>query len=776
MWRWFCLRAAGFPFELLDELADPQLAVLADQLNVAPDTAGQDGYLDRVRTAGRAVSVALHRAAADPRVREAVSWQNPAALTSGFDTLLRRDPRVVARTGRHRRTEALVTSYLHRYCAKNDTIGFFGPLRWGRIDLRQTAPIVRTDDGTRGARALYLEGWAVAALGRALAEPLRPWLVPRLLPQFDVAGGMLHPPPGEPVPLDAAEAAVLDALRPGRSARDVVAVAKPTGDRRPLWAALDRLHRDGRIEWTLEVPADDLDGLAALRALVRQVDAVPVRNDALGRIDELSAAVGAVAAARGDAEAVRRAGTELADTFTKLTGSGATRRPGELYAGRTLVFEECRQPDSVALGPAALEPLRAPLALVLDSARWFTAAGAALYRRALGEIFTELTGRPGRQSDEQPGPELPFIEFWLASRDLLITAPQRVVDPLTRVLQQRWGKLLAAEPAVRRVRRTAAELAPGVASAFAATGPGWPAAVHHSPDLMIAAPDVDAVAAGRADWVLGEIHPGYHTMRYASWVDCHPAPQELATAFAADLPDGVIRVGATGEQGGSATRFSPRLRSAGQRRFVLAVDTCDADPRWDVLLGRCVVVRRGDDLRVRRRCDGAEFDLTEVVADLIAGSLMPHFRLLAPAAHQPRVSIDRLVVNRESWTVPAREPTVVGFADEPDEARRFLALRRWATRLGLPRHVFVRASGEAKPVHVDLTSLASAEVLARLARRAGGAGNGAEPRLVVSEMLPAPDQLWLVDARGRRYSCEFRLVATSTSPAGGTAATADHGR
>jgi hypothetical protein len=31
--------------------------------------------------------------------------------------------------------------------------------------------------------------------------------------------------------------------------------------------------------------------------------------------------------------------------------------------------------------------------------------------------------------------------------------------------------------------------------------------------------------------------------------------------------------------------------------------------------------------------------------------------------------------------------------------------------------------------------------------------------LSVSEMLPSCDQIWLPDAQGRKYTCEFRITA-----------------
>ncbi|WP_416906376.1 lantibiotic dehydratase [Micromonospora echinospora] len=273
---------------------------------------------------------------------------------------------------------------------------------------------------------------------------------------------------------------------------------------------------------------------------------------------------------------------------------------------------------------------------------------------------------------------------------------------------------------------------------------------------MVAAPDLAAITAGDdVDWVLGELHPGYHTMRYASWVDCHPDPAALAGAMAADLPGAVVRIGATGSQGGSATRFSPRLLAPGHRRLVFAPDTCGHDPDHDLVVGDCDVVDTDGRLLVRRRSGGEGHDLVEVFADLVAANLMPHFRLLSPAPHRPRVAIDRLVVSRESWTVPAGG---VDFAGDPDEARRFVRARSWAKRLGLPRHVFLRCTGERKPVHVDLASLASVEVLCRAVRRARRTGGDAA-EVSVTEMLPDPEQLWLTDADGRRYSAELRLVA-----------------
>ena len=103
----------------------------------------------------------------------------------------------------------------------------------------------------------------------------------------------------------------------------------------------------------------------------------------------------------------------------------------------------------------------------------------------------------------------------------------------------------------------------------------------------------------------------------------------------------------------------------------------------------------------------------------------------------------------------ATEPA---FADTLDESARYLQARAWAAGHGLPRHVFVRFTGERKPVYADLTSLASIDLISRSLRRARR-NAGADATVTVTEMLPTPDQAWLTDAQGLRYTSELRMVA-----------------
>jgi Lantibiotic dehydratase, N terminus len=138
LWRDFAVRSAGFPVDGLDVFGP-----------------GDEGSR-------------LRDVAARPDFVEAVTWQNPAAVANAV-------ARVAAEAGRpsdRRRREAVVASYWQRYCAKNDTIGFFGPLAWGRIDDDAEALAFRSHDLER-ERVIHLEAWGVQALAETIDPELR---------------------------------------------------------------------------------------------------------------------------------------------------------------------------------------------------------------------------------------------------------------------------------------------------------------------------------------------------------------------------------------------------------------------------------------------------------------------------------------------------------------------------------------------------------------------------------------------------------------------------
>jgi amino acid adenylation domain-containing protein len=754
------VRQGGLPDPMpyaADEALARRLAearhALADALDGLAAT--EEAFTRAWQTASADRSAALRAAAADPRFREAVTWQNRHAVRTGLDRLLAGDP--ASRDSQRRQHEALVATYLQRYCAKNDTIGFFGPVGWARI-TDQDAPL-RVEHGAAplATRTVYFENWAVAELAEVLTHrdpALRPWLVPRRLPFVAVDDGSLRLPLTPPIPLSPATARLLAACDGVRTAGDIAAelVADPdSGLQTPeqVYELLAQLRDARRITWSLEVPKEDLFPERALRQRLGTVDDPAVREPAMAALDELVRTRDEVAAAAGDPDRLGAALAGLEETFTRLTGNAPTRRAGRVYAGRTLVYEDCRAGTEVTLSPALTATLWPALGLLLDSARWFTFAGAALFRRACQERYRELVQRGGEST-------VPFADFWLWANDLLFDLPERLVAPVVRGLRDRWARILPPIAAgTRRVEVASADIAERVAAEFAAPRPGWAGAYQHSPDVMLAAASVEAIARGDFRWVVGEVHPGVNTLRSALFVAQHPRPAELVAAMETDLPGPRVVLAATGEEGGAPARLTDKLVTDRDLRLVFGHDSCGLDPRTSVAVADCVLEERGGALVVRSRDGRYALPLAEVVGEALMIHLLQRFDIRQPADHQPRITVDRVVIARETWRFAAGD---LDFADTADEATRFRQVRRWQRASGLPRYVFVGTPVEKKPFFVDFASLAAVDGLARAVRRTVRSA-GPDAVLRFSEMLPRPDQLWLTDADGNRRTAEFRLVA-----------------
>src|SRR5205085_1931106 len=84
--------------------------------------------------------------------------------------------------------------------------------------------------------------------------------------------------------------------------------------------------------------------------------------------------------------------------------------------------------------------------------------------------------------------------------------------------------------------------------------------------------------------------------------------------------------------------------------------------------------------------------------------------------------------------------------------------RRWMRTHNMPRWVFVRTTTEKKPFYVDFDSPTTLDAFARAVRRTAESPY-ADAHIKVTEMLPDPQQIWLLDREGQHYTSELRIVA-----------------
>ncbi|MFD3699104.1 lantibiotic dehydratase [Streptomyces sp. NPDC058646] len=131
----------------------------------------------------------------------------------------------------------------------------------------------------------------------------------------------------------------------------------------------------------------------------------------------------------------------------------------------------------------------------------------------------------------------------------------------------------------------------------------------------------------------------------------------------------------------------------------------------------------------------------------------------AGVTSRPRVVHGDVVLSRRSWTTTVAELPAAGAR----EAGHFLEWQRWRRAHGLPGQVFATVSAGpsalgAKPQYVDFDSLLSLASFESLLREPGH-------RVVFREMLPAPDALHAVSARGAHVAELAVETFTTRTPA-----------
>jgi hypothetical protein len=612
LWRDFAVRSAGFPVDGLNRFG--------------PEDEPQ-----------RLVDIA-----ADPQFQEALTWQNREAL----ETAARKLSVNGSKPSKRRQREELVATYWQRYCAKNDTIGFFGPLAWGQIV--DDGPAVKTrSGGLVRSRSVHFEVWAIELLARAIGADvgiaMGPW------PERDLRAGLE----------EHADAAVRDR------------------------------------------------GLAALDRIERARDAV----------------------ADADPEHLGAALVAFDSEFAAAVGGPPVRDDSLSGGGRTPLYLDCMRDLDAVVGPVVVDELARTLPALLESARWYCGRSFAHGRALLRELVP-----PGRQ------PLAPLYGRIIGT--LVQRVPELLADDLKEV-QRRWAILLAdgdVDTLSARAR-----------DAFSDHGPAWPMTVFHSVDVQIAAADEDAIERGEFLAVAGDFHAGGNPLGQGLFAHQHPERDRFLKQW--DTEWGSPKLGGLPPRAAAGIPMTARLYPAFfQPDDILILPGPDvAAPRGHRALPLSELFVDGDEVTDARETFRAP--LTHVVFVAMFLPVVMTFEPFPVSQHDPRLTISRTVLRRETW-----RPRVGDCPTEPD------AVAAWAHDRGMPRRVFCRMPGERKPTYLDVESPVLTRLLCRRIRRAQRAGPDHE--LYVTEMLPGPDECWL-EQDGERFTSELRLVAVDTTRRGG---------
>jgi hypothetical protein len=613
---------------------------------------------------------------------------------------------------------------------------------WGTVD-DAAATSVRTGTGLVRDRAVTFEAWALIDLADRLATDLdvRRWWAPALPPHLTVVGRHLHRPLLAPVELSERDAAVLARCDGATPAHEVVA---GLGLRTEAdgYLLLDRLVERELLVWDAGLPLSPA-AEPVLRERIAAIGDEKTRARAAQGFERLCAARDAVAGAAGEPAALRAALSTLDAEFTAATGRAPSRRAGQMYAGRTLTYEDTSRDVDLVVGRGLLDALAGPLDVVLRAARWLSAEFGAACER----IADDVVGTPRAP--------VRLAEVWPLVQGMLFDPEDGPAQTIGAEFTARWARLFGLPTDAAEVRLGAAELAGPVAELFAAHGPGWPSARVHSADIQACARDVAELDRDGTLLVLGELHPAYNPFDSALFSPWHPDPAALRAAHDAEFGPRIRLL-----HGDDMPRNTGRARYGliGDGDCELGVAPARGAAGHTVAASAVLVERRDGDLTAVLP-DGRAWPLVEAFGNLLTVLLLDSFKLVGPAAHSPRIVLDRLVVARRTWRTTV---AATGLADVTGERERFLAARRLRGDLGLPERVFVKLGTEAKPCYVDLAGPAYVQAFATMLRTA--ARTGPDVRVTFSEQLPTTVDSWLPDPAGRRYVSELRLQLTD--PAG----------
>jgi hypothetical protein len=726
LWPVVALRSAGFP-------AKDVLCASADQDEVFPEIEN--------------VSRALSEIVQDDRFREALLWQNPKMVDNWlqeFDAAaeLRRQPSDT------RRRLSTLARYLQRYATKNDTVGFFGPVGWATVDSLFAGAFVQKGDGAEVHRRSYFEPWSIEVLARLWEQDLelRQHLRPVLSSAARLDDGTLVLPRKADVPLTSSERAVAELCDGTASAAEIAQrLGRSFED---ISGTLSRLVSQDAVVWGLHVPfGEHMD--AGLADLLESLPPSGARDRCIAELKRLRAHHDEVDRAAGDVARLRLALRALGECFEKISGAPAVAGKHERFDSRNLLWCDTLADWDVMVGKAGIESLAAPLSLVLDVCRWLT------WRLADG------IGRKAAELVRENGGSVRFDEMLELIRPETTGKPGCVLEGIVEHLQDVVDRLIPRPGNESRLQISAADLQAAWAEAFAAPGPGWSTARMHNPDIMLATRDLGSVDGGDFQWVLGEVHVAINPLDFRMFVLNQRTPG-LIERLLDETITGPRYLPAFSKQWG---RLTPRSYPPP------AVSLSGKDVYWTVwsddLIGPEERRVRGVDLQVVERDgvatvvgDDGEIDapFTEVIGEFLTLLSVSSFQPFRQLPHSPRVTVDRLVVQRETWRL-ATDDLVRGLPKQhkPRELSRRLRDN------GIPRFSFVKLPAEPKPVFCDLRSEPLVHNILRLLENDRNAGGPA----VFSEMLPGFDDLWLTDSSGLRRTSEFRFIAVDGLQPGG---------
>lgn len=655
------------------------------------------------------------------------------------DELAAANEALPVRNNAARKVEQSALLYLQRVAAKNDTFSRFGPSSWGRSDHTIRGAHFKISPGI-ARNETFPERWTAHAFAAAVNADAESFVhfCPRPNPNGILMGDRF-------VFADSGEAAALSTenlalLRQCDGTKFVAELGE---------AGVRELVEQNVLLAGLEVPALEPFAFARLRDDLARWQPSAARSCWLTLAEALLQLAADFA---GEQEPARR--REMLGRARSQFGSIGEGKTGQrsLYSAINPIAEECFRASEFVLEQLILDEV------AVDAEPWidfWRDSFAFVASRVAGGLRMILEKAPTRNG------ALPLPAFLRVCEmaKLPLTGPGLVGLSVMAFQEIKAAFHLRMQPhvALDEYELTAADCHL-VRDNFQYEK--FDEFTYPSGDFQLAASSVDAIARGEYRWILSELHPPAALLHHAGYWSC-PDKRTLDSALTSiagrSFHFGFFAADFTAHTTVRAFDAMPELTTfvAPQR----------ANPKWKQFPPAHTEVyldEKTNDVRLRHAT--THEDLGSFARNWIIPLGFHPFQF-GMSPQMPRLRCGRVIVQRRAWTIAASELAAGKYQGVSREL--VVAIERLRAARNLPRYVYIRPTEQSlrrsgaegrdkdtKPVFIDLESYLFIEIFHRWLTKAG--------ELEVTEMLPAPDDLWWREPDGRR-TFELRTLIVPRS-------------
>jgi hypothetical protein len=672
----------------------------------------------------------LQQAFHDPYMAEAVYISNPDVYNLSLSKFIHHTE-FERRPSYIRTLEMRFYSYLQRFCSKNDTASYFGPMNYAEWDTTEKEPLVLENENTKFTqRKVFYSFWMVQGLAQQIAEDpeFHPHIVPKLHPLSSLKGSILYfHSQGKSIKLP----------------ENYVLILQEIQKKIPLWEiaknlnlplnqfekGIEQLVTKGIIQLEIEIPSTIFDPFSYLVDWVKGVDiSDQAKNKWLGILDhfeELKASI-----YDRDLDHRRAVTSQMEHLFAEVVGKSARRNQGKMYADRTLYYEECKGSiQRMKFGKKFHDTFMEKLTPVLDL--------SVAYGDVLRDYYQTMAIRLFSQITNDLNSELSYAEFIHCSQKILEQGdfddsfePLQAFHELLHHLVQKKTEGSIANLTEKDIK---------VFDQFRKYDE-----CHTSPDIMFSAPNLSSLKNGDYKIVLGEVHQFiamwgsqllFDDQRDAvneeinQFIDKMPMYRKLAVLLNTRRHKGLIHESFPGK---IIQLFGiPSKKAAGVVPF--------QDLKVTYQEGQLQLKDQDEENYFLYNSGDENIHLWAFAPSRVSSPEI-HFQ-----GHTPRVEINGVVFQRERWEIPRSEWEHILVEDNVFNI--FFSIMELKEKYSLPRFVFFKVESEKKPYYLDFENFFAVEILHSLLKR--------NQLVTFIEMEPSPKDLWLKDNNGK-YCFEMR--------------------